>query len=246
MERETRRDKLSRERAEWESEQALKKQNKAAQREAESALKEQRKVEKKASRERVKVSEYTDGAEAGDLLAPVAAPFESDLLPQPDMSHAQVLKVSPDERVRKQKRVKASRHKEPRRSAGYKNALRLGLEDSVANMLDERDSFLREWRSGASTPEEAVNRLSTLSVRTKDGALWKLLPRHGGVGLIKTGMDGNIAIIEPPRKRKRWPTVVSCLLFALLVTLTLWGTFWPATDSSQPDSGSRVTNQQEE
>ena len=96
------------------------------------------------------------------------------------------------------------------------------------------------------TPEEAVNRLSTLSVRTKDGALWKLLPRHGGVGLIKTGMDGNIAIIEPPRKRKRWPTVVSCLLFALLVTLTLWGTFWPATDSSQPDSGSRVTNQQEE
>jgi hypothetical protein len=234
MERESRRDKLARERAEWEAEQELKKQAKEARRETERALKEQRKLEKESTRGDKRASEEVSSEPSKDGFVPV-----------PDEATAQVLQVSIDESAQRQKRVKAVRDKAPRRTASYKNAVRSGLEHNVAEMLEERNSILREWKSGVLIPEEAVNRLSMLSVRTKDGSLWKLLPRHGGVGLIKTGMDGSIEIVEPPRKRKRWPTVVSGFLFALLVLVTLWGTFWPATDGSQPDPAPRVTSQQE-
>lgn len=215
MERETRREKLAREKAEWEAEQLLKKEAKAA---------------KKAAKEASKRGSKTLAEDETDtVLDYVKTPIGS--AGPADAVRDDVMSISIDEssaRVRRAKRVREPRAK---LSLTYKSAIRAGLDPAVASMLDERDAILRKWRSGVSA-EESVSALSVVSTRTPDGALWRLLPRHGGVGLVKTGMDGSIEIVEPPRKRRRWPTVVTAALFGVLVALTLWGTFWPATDAA--------------
>lgn len=210
MERETRRERLAKEKADWEAAQLLKRESKEAKR-----------AEKRSRRK------------SGEFDEPV-------LLDEPAVISPAVLSVSIDESsvpVKRIKRVKAGKTKT---SSTYKNAVRAGLEPAVASMLDERDAVLRRWRNGVSA-EDAVSELSYISTRTSDGALWKLLPRHGGVGLVKTGMDGTIEIVEPPRRRRRWPTIVTAALFGVLVALTMWGTFWPATDTSGSGSENTVT-----
>lgn len=229
MEKESRKERLAREKAEWEAEQLRKKAEKAAKK----AAKRETKNSDKDSKDAGLMSDVADRAGTG---SPVFLPPAN----QVPVETEPVLVVLPEESNFKTKRVKTSREKKPKKTAEYKNAVRLGLPEQVALMLDERDRVVKQWRDGVLTPEEAVHTLSEMCVRPDDGSLWKLLPRHGGVALIKTGMNGEMEIVEPPRRRKKWPALVSTVLFALLVLITLWGTFWPATDTSGPEGRSET------
>ena len=125
--------------------------------------------------------------------------------------------------------VKSSKKK----SVTYKTALRMGLSEPVANMIEEKNRILALWKSRKVTPELAVSNLSVLQARDVDGSVWRLLPRYGGYALVRTGHDGVPSIVEPPRKRRAWPAVVGGVLFSFLIILTLWGVVNPATDGEE-------------
>jgi hypothetical protein len=141
------------------------------------------------------------------------------------------------------RRVRSRRDKAPRRSDSaksskkksvtYKTALRMGLSEPVASMIEEKNRILGLWKSRKITPETAVSNLSVLKARDADGSLWRLLPRHGGYALVRTGHDGVPSIVEPPRKRRAWPAVIGGVLFSVLIVLALWGVVNPATDGEE-------------
>jgi len=120
-----------------------------------------------------------------------------------------------------------------KKSVTYKTALRMGLSEPVASMIEEKNRILRLWKSRKITPELAVSNLSVLQARDPDGSVWRLLPRHGGYELVRTGYDGVPSIVEPPRKRRAWPAVVGGVLFSVLIVLALWGVVNPATDGEE-------------
>jgi hypothetical protein len=120
-----------------------------------------------------------------------------------------------------------------KKSVTYKTALRMGLSEPVASMIEEKNRILRLWKSRKITPELAVSNLSVLQARDPDGSVWRLLPRHGGYALVRTGHDGVPSIVEPPRKRRAWPAVVGGVLFSILIVLALWGVVNPATDGEE-------------
>ena len=120
-----------------------------------------------------------------------------------------------------------------KKSVTYKTALRMGLSEPVASMIEEKNRILRLWKSRKITPEVAVSNLSVLKARDPDGSVWRLLPRHGGYALVRTGHDGVPSIVEPPRKRRAWPAVVGGVLFSILIVLALWGVVNPATDGEE-------------
>lgn len=233
MEKETRKERLAREKAEWEAEQLRKKTEKAAKKAAKRAA---RSSDKDSDNDSVDTWQAVEDTSQAAVGSPVFLPSAN----QGSAGAEPVLVVSPEESSFKTRRVRAVKERKPRKTAEYKNAVRLGLPEQVASMLDDRDRIVKQWREGTLTPEEAVHTLSEMCVRPEDGSLWKLLPRHGGVALIKTGMNGEMEIVEPPRRRKKWPAVVSTVLFALLVLVTLWGTFWPATDTGGPEGRSET------
>jgi hypothetical protein len=123
--------------------------------------------------------------------------------------------------------------KSKKKSVTYKTALRMGLSEPVANMIEEKNRILALWKSRKITPELAVSNLSVLQARDGDGSVWRLLPRYGGYALVRTGHDGVPSIVEPPRKRRAWPAVVGGLLFSILIILALWGVVNPATDGEE-------------
>jgi len=120
-----------------------------------------------------------------------------------------------------------------KKSVTYKTALRMGLSEPVASVIEEKNRILRLWKSRKITPELAVSNLSVLQARDPDGSVWRLLPRHGGYALVRTGHDGVPSIVEPPRKRRAWPAVVGGVLFSILIVLALWGVVNPATDGEE-------------
>jgi hypothetical protein len=120
-----------------------------------------------------------------------------------------------------------------KKSVTYKTALRMGLSEPVASMIEEKNRILRLWKSRKITPELAVSNLSVLQARDPDGSVWRLLPRYGGYALVRTGHDGVPSIVEPPRKRRAWPAVVGGVLFSVLIVLALWGVVNPATDGEE-------------
>lgn len=156
-----------------------------------------------------------------------------------------VVDLGDDSRPAKQARRARSRRDEPspkgagaknskkKKSVTYKTAVRMGLSEPVADMIEEKNRILALWKSRKITPELAVSNLSVLQARDPDGSVWRLLPRHGGYALVRTGHDGVPSIVEPPRKRQAWPAVVGGVLFSVLIVLALWGVVNPATDGEE-------------
>ena len=94
--------------------------------------------------------------------------------------------------VHRSEKVSKQVEKKPRASSQ--------LSDGAKALLAERRHVVNQWRGRRISPELAVARLSDLAHIDDDGTAWRLLPRPDGVALVKTGVDGEAVVIDPPAK----------------------------------------------
>lgn len=108
------------------------------------------------------------------------------------------------------------------------------LTPAAKRLLVERRQVVVQWRGRKITPEAAVAKLSNLSETDEDGTTWRLLPRPGGVALVRTSIDGVPTIVEAPVRYPLWPAVVGSLLIGALLAFAVWGALNPATKGEDP------------
>lgn len=203
---------------------------------AEQARKRDEKEAKKAAKEEARAAKKrgdseTQKEEASTGVAPSKV-VEHDLMG--------TVTTEPTRERKAERKAAAKAEKEVAKveARAVKNSGRKGaLPAEVHRMLVEKKLILAKWRSRKVTPEKAVEELTALTATDQTGAVWRLLPRSGGAGLIKTNPDGTTEIVEPPMKKRPVVGVVVLLLFALLAGAAIWSSFSPETDSG---SGNEV------
>lgn len=109
---------------------------------------------------------------------------------------------------------------------------RTKLSPAAKSLLQERDRIVGSWRNLTVTPELAVERLNTLAATDADGTMWRLMPRETGVALVRTTIDGDATVVEPPMTLPRWTAIVCLVFLVLLGGAAVWSYLRPVAAGS--------------